>query len=118
MTINRSFVILLSGLLIVACQNDEPAGIRGTVSNIHYISWDQSSNKPDAVFIQLNDAEEYRFVIYDRLPLQHGQQVLIQLPAHQPSRKRRVQPACVIIPLNDKGKTLDPLKLRPSSHCG
>lgn len=118
MTINRSFAILLSGLLIVACQNDEPAGIRGTVSNIHYVTWEQANNKPDAVFIQLDNGQEFRFVVHDRLPLQRGQRVLIQIATQPLSLKRRIQPACAIIPLDDKGTALAPLTLRPSSLCG
>ncbi|NNG14170.1 MAG: hypothetical protein HKM22_03335 [Gammaproteobacteria bacterium] len=117
MIIDRTFAILLSGLLIIACQNNEPAGIRGTVLNIHYVTWDQANNKPDAVFIQLDNGQEFRFVVHDRLPLQRGQHVLIQLAVQPPSLKRRILPACAIIPLNDKGKGLTPLALRPSSHC-
>ena len=118
MTIKRSFAILLSGLLIVACQNDEPAGIRGTVTNIHYVTWEQANNKPDAVFIQLDGEKEFRFVVDGHLPLQRGQRMLIQVATQPPSLKRRIQPACAIIPLNDKGTPLSPLSLRPSPLCG
>jgi hypothetical protein len=117
-TIVRALAILLTALLSVACHNEEPGDIRGTVTNIHYVIWEQANDKPDAAFIRLDNGQEYRFAVHDRLPLRHGQRVIIQLAAHAHTLKRRIQPACAIIPLNDKGKPLDPLALRPSSHCG
>lgn len=117
MALARTFSILLCGLLIMACQNKEPAGIRGTVLNIHYVTWEQANDKADAAFIQLDNGQEYRFLVYDRLPLQRGQRVLIRLSAQPLSLKRRIQPACALIPLNDKGTSLTPLKLRAGSHC-
>lgn len=117
MIIGRSLIILLGILLIVACQGDEPAGIRGTVSNIHYVIWEQANNKPDSAFIQLDNGQEYRFTVYDRLPLQPGQRVLIQLAAQTPPLKRQIQAACALIPLDNKGKALTPLELPPDAHC-
>lgn len=113
---SRFFIILLGSLLAVACQNKNPSGIRGTITNIHYVIWEQANDKPDAAFIRLDNGEEYSFMVYDRLPLQRGQRVIIQLPA-QPL-KRRIHPACVIIPLNNNDKALEKLDLRPASHCG
>lgn len=118
MTIVRSLAILTTFLLIAACQNDDLAGIRGTVTNIHYVIWEQANNKPDTAFIRLDNGQEFRFEIHDRLPLQRGERVLIQLAARPSAQKRRIQPACAIIPLNDKGKPLAPIALRPASHCG
>jgi hypothetical protein len=119
MTSARALAILFSGLLLcVACQNENPAGIRGTVTNIHYVIWEQANNKPDAVFIRLDNGREFRFAVHEPLPLQRGQRILIQ-PAVQPKAlKRKIQPACALIPLDDKGKALTPLALPPSSHCG
>jgi hypothetical protein len=117
MTSARAFAILLGGLLCVACQNENPAGIRGTVTNIHYVTWEQANDKPDAVFIRLDNGREFRFAVHDRLPLQRGQRVLIQPAAQPQALKRKIQPACALIPLDDKGKPLAPLALPPSTLC-
>jgi hypothetical protein len=109
--------MLLSSLLTTACNNSGPAAIPGTVTNIHYVTWEQASVKPDAVFIQLDNDKEYRFSVRDRLPLQRGQRVLVRIAARAPTRKRRIQPACAIIPLNAKDKPLTPLILKADAHC-
>ena len=109
-------VFLYSGLCI-AGQAITPNTLQGTITNIHYIIWDQSATTPDTVFIQLNNNKEYRFDIYDSLPLQRGQQVLIQLPVIALRQEQNIQPACGITPLGDKGTVLNPLKLRPSNNC-
>jgi hypothetical protein len=117
-TIARALAILLSALLTVACHNEDLTGIHGTVTDIHYVIWEQANDKPDTAFIRIDSGQEFRVEVHDRLPLQPGQRVVIQLTAHPHGLKRRIPPACAIIPLNDKGKPLTPLALRPSPHCG
>lgn len=109
--------ILLISVLTVACQHKTPATIRGTITNIHYVTWDQANNKPDTAFIRLDKEMEFRLEILDRLPLQTGQAVLIQPAIQAPSQTSRLQMACIITPLDDKGKPLTALNLRPGPHC-
>lgn len=117
MSMARLPVMLFGCLVSVACQNELPAGIPGTITNIHYITWEQANSKPDAAFIQLDNSAEFRFRIHDRLPLQTGQRVIIQFASRPQALKRMIQPACAIIPLDSKGKALAPLSLPPSNYC-
>lgn len=117
MIVRHLSAILLVSVLTVACQHKTATGIRGTITHIHYVTWDQANDKPDTVFIRLDNATEFRLEVVERLPLQTGQLVLVQPAVQTPSQTSRVQTACGITPLDDRGKPLTTSSLRPVPHC-